>query len=291
MRQAFVLLWVLAFSISPVSATVSTDRPLGYFPGDPLPAKTVYLTFDDGPWAFTGDIVNILRSEGVRGTFFMNSFDKDNPFHPDTGKNLLFRYSDVLKRLVENGDVIGNHTYSHRDLARLSPSQIQFQTATLERQLKEVLGPEMPVIRLLRPPFGSPWLGNWNTEAQRKKVSQALGGKYFLMMWTPGWDSSDGVQWAPGEWFESTNVRYNPETRAYHEKMKRELARILKQSDGQNGGIILMHDTHPTSRDILRTLIETLKSRGYSFGTLEDYARWRWGAPAGEVIWGYQPEL
>jgi len=41
---------------------------------------------------------------------------------------------------------------------------------------------------------------------------------------------------------------------------------------------VLMHDTHPTTRDVLKSLIEELKKRGYSFGTLEDYCRWRWGS-------------
>jgi hypothetical protein len=59
--------------------------------------------------------------------------------------------------------------------------------------------------------------------------------------------------------------------------MLREVKRILGRADGTAGGIILMHDTHPTSRDVLKSLIEELKRRGYGFGTLEDYCRWRWG--------------
>jgi len=251
--------------------------PRGYYPGDPLPPKTIYLTFDDGPWAFTGDIVEILHEEGVHATFFMNSFDKDNPYHADTGKNLLFRFADVLKRLVADGNVIGNHTYSHRDLALLTPRQIQFQTGLLEKQLREVLGDEMPAIHLLRPPFGSPWLGSWNKPAQREKVSKSLGGRYLVMMWTLGWDSADSVNWAPGEWMESTSARYNPADTGYLKKMSIDMTRILKHADGTASGVILMHDTHPTSRDILKQLIETLKQRGYTFATLEDYARWRWG--------------
>jgi peptidoglycan/xylan/chitin deacetylase (PgdA/CDA1 family) len=60
--------------------------------------------------------------------------------------------------------------------------------------------------------------------------------------------------------------------------MQRKMDRILKRADGIAGGIILMHDTHPTSRDVLKPLIDELKHRGYSFGTLEDYCRWRWEA-------------
>ena len=56
----------------------------------------------------------------------------------------MFRYADVLRRMVDKGNAIGNHTYSHRDLARLSPRQIDFQLSTLQRQLAEVLGIRPP---------------------------------------------------------------------------------------------------------------------------------------------------
>jgi peptidoglycan/xylan/chitin deacetylase (PgdA/CDA1 family) len=251
--------------------------PQGYFSGDPIPAKTIYLTFDDGPTDFTAQILDILREEGVRATFFLNSFDKDNPLHADIGKNYLVRYADVLRSMVDEGHAIGNHTYSHRDLAALNASQAAFQLDTLNRQLSEVLGDKMPHIYLIRPPFGSPWLGKWNSPKQRAKVRSELESRGIVMLWTIGWDSSDSADWAPGEWFEASNARYHPGDKIYKKKMRREMNRILKRANGTAGGIILMHDTHPTSRDVLKALIDELKRRGYSFGTLEDYCRWRWG--------------
>jgi peptidoglycan/xylan/chitin deacetylase (PgdA/CDA1 family) len=252
--------------------------PQGYYPGDPLPPRTVYLTFDDGPCDFTVQILDILKEENVRATFFMNSYDKDNPFHADTGKNLMFRYAEALRRMVDEGHAIGNHTYSHRDLADLSPAQIDFQLNTLQRQLTEVLGDKTPRLYLIRPPFGSPWYSDASTDEQRKRVCSALENRGLVMLWTKGWDSSDSFDWATGEWYTTSGNRYHPGGPAYESKMEREVGRILKSADGVAGGIILMHDTHPTTRDILKSLIEELKRRGYSFGTLEDYCRWRWGA-------------
>ena len=251
--------------------------PQGYYPGDPLPPHTVYLTFDDGPCDFTGQVLDILKEENVRATFFMNSYDKDNPFHADTGKNLLFRYANVLRRMVEAGNVIGNHTYSHRDMADLSRSQINFQLNTLQRQLTEVLGAKTPRLYLIRPPFGSPWFGDYHTNAEKKRVCSAIKDRGIVMLWTAGWDSSDSFEWASGEWYKASVARYRPGGRAYKSKMEREMSRILRSADGHASGIILMHDTHPTSRDILGALIEELKRRGYTFSTLEDYCRWRWG--------------
>jgi hypothetical protein len=52
---------------------------------------------------------------------------------------------------------------------------------------------------------------------------------------------------------------------------------LLSLAEGGRSGVILMHDVHPTTRDMLGPLIRELKARGYTFATLEDYARWRWG--------------
>jgi peptidoglycan/xylan/chitin deacetylase (PgdA/CDA1 family) len=260
------------------------DRPRGYYPGDPLPPKTVYLSFDDGPWEFTSGILDILEEEGVRATFFLNSYDKDNSLHPDLQANILLRYADDLRRMVADGDAIGNHSYSHRDFAQLSKGSIAFQLDKLERDLGEALaskGVEAPPLRLVRPPFGSPWLGNWNKEPERMKVKEALAARGFVMLWTTGWDSGDSLDWAPGEWFEKSG-RYHPGGSKYENKVEREDERILKRAVDGASGIILMHDTHPTSRDTLKRLIVELKARGYSFATLEDYCRWRWGERAFE---------
>lgn len=251
--------------------------PRGYFPGDPLPPSTIYLSFDDGPTDFTPQLLDILKEEGVHATFFLNSYDKDRPGRANPRVNALLKYRAALLRLVREGQVIGNHSYSHEDFARLSSAGIDFQLSTFQRQLKEVLGPETPAIHLIRPPFGSPWLGNWNSAAQREKVRAALSGRGIVALWTTGWDSSDSADWAKGEWFEVSAKRYHPGSESYREKMQRELGRILKRADGRASGVILMHDTHPTSRDILKPLIEELKRRGYAFATLEDYCRWRWG--------------
>jgi len=281
--------------------------PRGYFPGDPLPPSTIYLTFDDGPTEFTPAILDILKEEGVHATFFIcgqaPSLKKTPPArqtaaqpepagslqnagttsapHASPAVNYLLQYSSTIRRMIREGHVIGNHCYSHTDLGRQSAGQIDFQISTVNSQLKTILGSEMPELRFIRPPFGSPWLGSWNTAVQREKVCRALGSKGIVVLWTEGWDSSDSTDWAQGEWFAPEARRYHPDTESYAEKMNREMRRLLKRADGKQSGIILMHDTHPTSRDILKALIIEYKRRGYSFGTLEDYAEWRWPSSPG----------
>jgi peptidoglycan/xylan/chitin deacetylase (PgdA/CDA1 family) len=264
---------------SPVAEPPRDARyfPRGYYSGDPLPPHTVYLTFDDGPCDFTGQILDILKQEGVRATFFLNAFDKDSPSHQDLGANHLLPYAAQLRRMVAAGHAIGNHTFSHRDLAALPPAGIDFQLDTLQRKLAGVLGAQTPVIHLIRPPFGSPWLGQWNSKAQQRKVAAELRDRGLVMMWTTGWDSSDSLEWVSGEWYKATSALYHPGGPKYQAKMQRQLDRIFKRADGTASGIILLHDVHPTSRDSLAPLIRGLKQRGYDFGTLEDYCAWRWG--------------
>ena len=182
--------------------------------------------------------------------------------------------------MVDEGHAIGNHTYSHQDLAGLTPKQIAFQFDLLKKQLGEVLGDKTPPLYLIRPPFGSPWYGNWSTKDQKKKACAALKDRGIVLMWTLGWDSSDSKDWAKGEWYKPAAARYHPGNPSYQSKMKRLTDRILKQADGTTSGIVLMHDTHPTSRDALKALVVELKRRGYAFGTLEEYCRWRWGPDA-----------
>jgi peptidoglycan/xylan/chitin deacetylase (PgdA/CDA1 family) len=251
----------------------------GYYSGDALPPHTVYLTFDDGPCDFTGQIVDILKQEGVRATFFINGFDKDAPKDRDTdlSTNHLAPWAEVLGRLVANGNVIGNHTLSHRDLTTLSPAEVDFQLSALQQELGGVLGKLTPTIHLVRPPYGSPWLGNWNTKDQRQRVASELRNRAYVMMWTTGWDSGDSLEWVNGEWYKATSARYHPGGQGYQAKIQRGLDRIFRQADGTASGVVLLHDVHPTSRDMLVQLIRGLKQRGYDFATLEDYCVWRWG--------------
>jgi Predicted xylanase/chitin deacetylase len=274
----------LAFALHDSTSSAATPPardprlwPQGYYSGDSLPERTIYLSFDDGPTDFTAGILDVLEEEGVRATFFLNSYDKDAKGKVDPEDNYLLHYADALKRMVSDGDAIGNHSFSHRDFATLTPAEIRFQLDTLEKRLSEALGGQAPKIRLIRPPFGSPWLGNWNSKAQRRKVADALESRGIVMLWTGGWDSSDSLDWAKGEWYTASAKRFAPGGPGYERKMEREKGRILARADGLASGVVLMHDTHPTSRDVLKSLIDELKARGYEFATLEDYCSWRWG--------------
>jgi peptidoglycan/xylan/chitin deacetylase (PgdA/CDA1 family) len=253
-----------------------TLYPQGYYDGDPLPANTIYLSFDDGPSEFTGEILDILRDNNVPATFFINSFVRTGS-NGDPYKNALMAYTTTLRRMIMEGHVIGNHTFSHRNLATQRQDVIDRELDLLDQHLKEALGAEAPTLHLIRPPFGSPWIGPKWQDNQRLRATNSVNQRGILMLWGYDWDSTDSAEWVKGEWYTVKSPLYKPSSAPYAKKVQRILDHLLGLADGKHSGIILMHDMHPTSRDVLDPLIKELKRRGYAFQTLEDYCRWRWG--------------
>ena len=101
--------------------------------------KMVALTFDDGPGTNTMDIVNCLRKYGMHATFFV------------VGSNAS-RYKDTIKAEYAAGCEIGNHTWIHSNLVKLSTAAAKSTVNKTNKLIKSITG-EAPV--LLRPPYGS----------------------------------------------------------------------------------------------------------------------------------------
>lgn len=107
-------------------------------------AKQVYLTFDDGPnEPYTSQILEILRGENVGATFFV------------CGKNVA-RYPETAKKIVQEGHVIGNHSYSHSFFSTLL-GLIKKEIRETNQIIETTTGIRP---KLLRPPWGlvAPWL-------------------------------------------------------------------------------------------------------------------------------------
>jgi len=268
-----LFLSVLTFAHAQESAS---GLPKGYFSGDPLPPATIYLTFDDGPAPETAQILDVLKDKGVKATFFLNAFDRHLPAREIAKSNRFIEYKDVLERMVAEGHVLGNHTFSHRDLATLTTDQINWQLDMVQKCLDDALGVDSPRLTLMRPPFGSPWLGRWATPEQRSKVAAVMTARGLTVInWTNAWDSSDSIDWVNGESQRLTKADFVP-TADYTNKQNRELHRLLAHADGQTSAVILFHDTHPTSLDILAEVIDKYKALGYTFATMDQYSQWRW---------------
>lgn len=125
--------------------------------------KYVYLTFDDGPHPeITREVLDILRSFGFRGTFFT------------VGQNME-RYPEMCERILEEGHVLGNHTYSH--ISGYSTSKSDYLADAERWSDRYQTG-------LFRPPYG---------RILRKQI-HALSTSYRIVMWTLlSWDFQAGL--------------------------------------------------------------------------------------------------
>ena len=146
----------------PASAVVNEDGPL------------LALTFDDGPYPkVTSHILDILEKNDVCATFFV------------LGSRVSGR-EELLLRMESLGCEIGNHTYSHADLTRLSAAQIADEIDKTNAEFQRVLGHGAAVVR---PPYG-----HYNAS-----VRKCVG--YPLVLWTV--DTND---WKPRDVAELTDA-------------------------------------------------------------------------------------
>lgn len=180
--------------------------------------KYVALTFDDGPHQTnTVHLLDILKKEDVKATFYVLG-------------NRAEIYPEIVRRAYEEGHEIGNHSYSHKQLNKLSDSELDFQIQTTNEIIEEITG-QPP--KTIRPPFGE--IG----EEQTENYSQAF------------------VYWNvdPQDW------KYKDADRV--------TATILEQvHNGKD--IILLHDLYKTSVEAAENVIHQLKEEGYQFVTMSE---------------------
>ncbi|TWI59114.1 polysaccharide deacetylase family protein [Halalkalibacter nanhaiisediminis] len=193
----------------------------------PLTENKVALTFDDGPDPrFTNQVLDVLKEFNVPATFFV------------LGKRAE-TYPDIVRRMVKEGHIIGNHTYSHTDLSK---------AADIETLVREVNQTEDVLVNLIgyRPKlFRAPY-GFLYDELVEKLAEM----NYTVVGW-----SADSLDWR----------ELPPEDIAYN---------VL--SNVEPGAIILMHDGGEQEADrtgtikALRQIIPTLKEQGFEFVTVPD---------------------
>ncbi|BDF05101.1 polysaccharide deacetylase family protein [[Clostridium] hylemonae] len=111
-------------------------------------APKIALTFDDGPNAqCTGRLLDGLKKRGVKATFFLIGMNaKDNP--------------DLVKRIYEEGHLIGNHTYHHVDITKKSDEEARKEIEDTDKVISSVTGEH---VEYMRPPFGV-WQKNLELE-------------------------------------------------------------------------------------------------------------------------------
>jgi peptidoglycan/xylan/chitin deacetylase (PgdA/CDA1 family) len=273
---------------------------LGYANVDPqLPPHVAYLTFDDGPSDWTLEFLDILKAKAIHATFFVTARQLkgkaglDGTFVGATGQIGVFR--DVVKRELDEGHVVGNHTVDHPDLATLTLQAVASELDDNEVMINQALvraGAVPRLLTLLRAPFGSPWFvkkpGPLDIVAAETGVGGVIAQRGLNILWTL--DSTDSREWGQGESFtrQPGQVQVAPDAPTYADKMTRIQQTVLGSPivTAGHGVVILFHDTHDTTRDVLAAIIDGLRGQGYAFDTVESWARERWGRPSSTLTPG-----
>lgn len=204
---------------SPSRTPRATSRPLPSGSVDCRTAKCVALTFDDGPVQQTADLLDVFAAKGVRATFFV------------VGKNVK-AHPELIKRMVAEGHVVGNHTYDHPQLTRLSEAAIRKELQTTNALVADASGVTPD---LLRPPYGA-------TNSGVASVAAGLGMSQIV------W-SVDPLDWKDRN---SATVT----------------SRVLAAA--KPGAIILSHDIHATTRAAYAGIVDALQAKGYVLVTVPE---------------------
>ena len=187
--------------------------------------KVLYLTFDAGyENGCTAQILDVLKANDVPAAFFLvGNYIEKNP--------------DLVRRMVQEGHTVGNHTMHHYDMSKLSDKAAFSKELTgLEELYKQTVGAEMP--KYYRPPQGI-------YSEENLKMAQELG--YKTVFWSLAY------------------VDWNNDSQPTAEQA---FAKLLPRT--HNGAVVLLHSTSKTNAQILNELLGKWKAGGYRFGTVEE---------------------
>ncbi len=194
----------------------------------PTRMKVVALTFDDGPDpVFTPQILDILKKNHAKATFFVIG-------------NRMERYPALIKREVDEGHELGNHTFTHRKLTQMDPVQFYNQVQKTDDLIHSY---QLSQVKLLRPPGGT---------LSPHSIKMANKNKFEIILWSWHQDPRD---WA------------NPGTGNIIQHIR---------SNVRNGDIILLHDAGGDRSQTVKALekiLPALSSRGYHFVTVTQLMR------------------
>lgn len=187
--------------------------------------KVIYLTFDAGyENGNTAKILDALKKHNAPATFFLVS-------------NYIKTSPDLVKRMVAEGHNVGNHTYTHPDMSKISTMEsFKKEICDLEKLYEETTGQQLT--KYYRPPQGK-------YSENNLKMAKELGYKTFF--WSLAY-----VDW------------YENKQPTKEEAFKKLLARI------HPGAIVLLHSTSKTNGEILDELLTKWEEMGYTFGNLND---------------------
>ena len=187
--------------------------------------KVLYLTFDAGyENGSTAKILDTLKKHDVKAAFFLVG-------------NYMEKNADLVRRMVDERHIVGNHTMHHPDMSKLTDkAAFQKELADLEELFREVTGKDLP--KYYRPPQGL-------YSQENLQMAKELG--YKTVFWSLAY----------ADWDNSAQP-----TR------EQAFAKLLPRV--HNGAVVLLHSTSATNAEILDELLTKWKELGYTFDSLDN---------------------
>ena len=187
--------------------------------------KVLYLTFDAGyENGCTEKILDTLKKHNAKAAFFLVG-------------NYIQRNADLVRRMVQEGHTVGNHTMHHPDMSKLSDfNAFSKELSDLAELYEQTVGQPLP--RYYRPPQGI-------YSEENLKMAQQLG--YKTVFWSLAY------------------VDWNNDAQPSREQA---LSKLLPRT--HPGAVVLLHSTSKTNAEILDELLTKWEEAGYRFGTVEE---------------------
>ncbi|OGK05250.1 MAG: hypothetical protein A2W80_06960 [Candidatus Riflebacteria bacterium GWC2_50_8] len=204
--------------------------------------RKVVLTFDDGPHPrTTPKVLEILRRRRVKAIFFVLGLQ-------------AAKYPELVKQIHDEGHLIGNHSYGHKNLAQLSDEALREELGRTSRLIESITGSKP---EYLRPPYGA---------MNRKVLTAAKAEGMKILLWTID----------PKDWLQKNEASVLQQTE-----------RQLGMSSGNpRGGAILLHDIYPSTVRALEPLLERLATFEYHIASIDNL-----DAQSGNFWAAAQPKL
>jgi peptidoglycan/xylan/chitin deacetylase (PgdA/CDA1 family) len=194
---------------------------------------TVAITYDDGPYIYTDEVLNKFNAAGFKATFFITG--------NNIGKGAIDeKWSAVIKRMEAEGHQVASHTWSHQDLSLITETQVYDQMVKNEMAIRNILG-KYPTY--MRPPYSS-------CTGVCQTVLQKLG--YVI------------------SYFDLDTDDYNNLTPEKIENAKNNFRNSVNAANpASDSRLAIGHDIHElTALNLTVTMIETLQARGFKGVTM-----------------------
>ncbi len=203
--------------------SVSLNKYSAYYTGN-TGENAIYLTFDEGyENGYTSKILDVLKAKNVKAAFFVT-------------KPYIESQPALIKRMAEEGHIVGNHSAKHLSSPTLSDAQLKQELDSTAEAYKTVTGKDMP--KYFRPPMG---------EYSERTLAVTHNMGYKSIFWS----------FAHKDWLTDqqpgAEATYNTVMKRYH-----------------NGEIMLLHAVSSSNTEALGRIIDSLRAQGYSFKTLDE---------------------